>query len=105
MAQTRWDPDQQAVLALAPDATGTIIGAPGSGKTAVLIERVARLIDDAEAPFAPAQVLVLTPSRASATRLRDRLGQRVRAATPGPLARSVGSFAFQVMRADAAARG
>lgn len=105
MALTTWDPDQQAVLALAPDATGTIIGAPGSGKTAVLVERVARLIDGADAPFAPGQVLVLTPSRASATRLRDRLGQRVRAATPGPLARSVGSFAFHVMRADAAARG
>ncbi|MGO1839080.1 MAG: UvrD-helicase domain-containing protein, partial [Candidatus Microbacterium stercoravium] len=50
-------------------------------------------------------VLVLTPSRASATRLRDRLGTRVGVATPGPLARSVGSFAFQVVRAEAAATG
>jgi superfamily I DNA/RNA helicase len=92
------------VLDLPVDASGTIVGAPGSGKTAVLVERVARLIGDG-APLDADQVIVLTPSRASATRLRDRLGQRVGVATPGALARSVGSFAFQVVRADLLLRG
>src|SRR5690606_31893535 len=100
-----WDAEQRAVLELPVDASGTIIGAPGSGKTALLIERVARLIGGEDAPLDADQVLVLTPSRASATRLRDRLGQRVDAATPGALARSVGSFAFQIVRADVLMRG
>jgi superfamily I DNA/RNA helicase len=104
MSQISWDPEQRAVLDLPVDASGTIVGAPGSGKTAVLVERVARLIGDG-APLDADQVIVLTPSRASATRLRDRLGQRVGVATPGALARSVGSFAFQVVRADLLLRG
>ncbi|WP_156762031.1 ATP-dependent helicase [Microbacterium karelineae] len=103
--QTPWDPDQQAVLALAPDASGVVIGAPGSGKTSVLVERVARLVGGAAAAYGADQVLVLTPSRASATRLRDRLGVRIDVATPGPLARSVGSFAFQIVRGEAIAGG
>ncbi|WP_221585234.1 ATP-dependent DNA helicase [Microbacterium sp. G2-8] len=105
MLRTEWDPDQLAVLDLACDASGAVIGAPGSGKTAVIVERVARLLGGADPACAADEVLVLTPSRASATRLRDRLGVRVDVATPGPLARSVGSFAFQIVRADAAVRG
>jgi len=100
-----WDAEQRAVLELPVDASGTIVGAPGSGKTAVLVERVARLVGGDNAPLESDQVVVLTPSRASATRLRDRLGQRVGVATPGPLARSVGSFAFQIVRADLLLRG
>ncbi|WP_110588844.1 ATP-dependent helicase [Microbacterium suaedae] len=103
--QTSWDPDQRAVLALAPDASGTVIGAPGSGKTSVLVERVARLLSGQAPPYEADQVLLLTPSRASATRLRDRLGVRIDVATPGPLARSVGSFAFQIVRGEASELG
>ena len=105
MSEISWDDEQRAVLELPADASGTVIGAPGSGKTAVLVERVARLVGGDDAPLEADEVLVLTPSRASATRLRDRLGQRVGVATPGPLARSVGSFAFQIARADLLLRG
>ncbi|WP_309069745.1 UvrD-helicase domain-containing protein, partial [Microbacterium sp.] len=102
MTSPAWDAGQAAVLALPPETSGTVVGAPGTGKTAVLVERVARLID---AGLAADEVVVLTPTRASATRLRDELGVRVRIATPGPLARSIGSFAFQVVRAEAVRRG
>lgn len=102
MTPRDWDPGQRTVLALAPEACGTVVGAPGTGKTAVLVERVARLID---AGVGPDELVVLTPTRVSATRLRDELGVRVRVATPGPLARSIGSFAFQVVRAEAVRRG
>ena len=104
MSDMSWDAGQAAVLGLHSAESGTVIGAPGSGKTAVLVERTARLLEGEER-LLPDQVLVLTPSRASATRLRDRLGTRISAATPGPLARSVGSFAFQIVRADAALAG
>ncbi|MGO1770911.1 MAG: UvrD-helicase domain-containing protein, partial [Microbacterium sp.] len=97
------DPDQQTVLALPADASGTVIGAPGTGKTSVIVARAARLIGSGE--VAPGEVVVLTPTRPSATRLRDELGVRVAVATPGPLARSIGSLAFQVVRAGAVRRG
>ncbi|MBO3662329.1 ATP-dependent DNA helicase [Microbacterium stercoris] len=97
-----WDRAQARVLSLPADASGVVVGAPGTGKTAVLVERVARLLADG---VAADELVVLTPTRVSATRLRDELGLRVQVATPGPLARSVGSFAFQVVRADAVRRG
>ncbi|WP_105565394.1 ATP-dependent helicase [Microbacterium halophytorum] len=95
-------PEQLAVIDLPAGASGTVIGAPGTGKTAALVERAAGLLAGGTAP---GELVVLTPTRASATRLRDRLGVRVGVATPGPLARSVGSLAFQIVRADAVRRG
>ena len=86
---------QAAVIDAPATATGTVIGGPGTGKTHALVERVAALI---EGGLVPEQVLALTPSRQAATALRDRIGVRVRIATPGPLARSLGSFAFQLVR-------
>lgn len=88
------------MLALPWDASGVVVGAPGAGKTETLVARVAALI---EGGVAPDSVLVLTPSRQTATALRDRLGLAVRVATTGPLARSVASYAFQIVRAHAVA--
>jgi superfamily I DNA/RNA helicase len=90
------DAAQRAVIDAAATASGVIIGAPGTGKTRTLIERIGRLLDDEG--LRPEEVLALTPSRQAATALRDRIGVRVRQATPGPLARSLGSFAFQIVR-------
>lgn len=94
------DASQQAVLALPADASAVVVGAPGTGKTETLVARVASLV---EAGVDPDTVLVLTPSRQTATALRDRLGLAVRVATTGPLARSVASYAFQIVRAHAVA--
>lgn len=90
------DAAQRAVIAAAPGASGVIIGAPGTGKTSTLVDRVEQLID--REGLRPEEVLALTPSRQAATALRDRIGVRIGQATPGPLARSLGSFAFQVVR-------
>ncbi|MGM7678259.1 ATP-dependent helicase [Microbacterium sp. A94] len=94
------DAAQRAVVAAPVDTSGVIIGAPGTGKTHTLIDRVAHLLteDDSAGVLAPEEVLVLTPNRQAATLLRDRIGVRIGQATPGPLARSVGSFAFQIVR-------
>lgn len=97
-----WDAAQRAVLELDAAASGVVVGAPGTGKTTVLVERVRRLIGlgvDADA------LLVLTPSRQTATALRDRLALTIGSATAGPLARSVASFAFQLVRAAEVERG
>lgn len=90
------DAAQRAVIAAEPTASGVIIGAPGTGKTRTLVDRVVHLLDVDR--MRPEQVLALTPSRQAATALRDRIGVRIGQATPGPLARSLGSFAFQVVR-------
>ncbi|WP_312171552.1 ATP-dependent DNA helicase [Microbacterium sp.] len=90
------DAAQRAVIGADDSASGIIIGGPGTGKTRTLTERVVHLLD--VAGLRPEEVLVLTPSRQAATALRDRIGVRTAQATPGPLARSLGSFAFQVVR-------
>ncbi|WP_374974746.1 ATP-dependent helicase [Microbacterium trichothecenolyticum] len=99
-AAYRLDAPQQAVQELPSDASGVVVGAPGTGKTETLIARVAALTDGG---IDPDSILVLTPSRQTATTLRDRLGLAVRVATTGPLARSVASYAFQIVRAHAVA--
>lgn len=92
------DEGQRAVADAAATASALVIGAPGTGKTRTLVERVVRLLDPEGGALLPEHVLVLTPSRQAATALRDRIGVRVRQATPGALARSLGSFAFQIVR-------
>ncbi|MFB8190024.1 ATP-dependent helicase [Microbacterium sp. NPDC055988] len=90
------DAAQRAVIAAESSASGIIIGAPGTGKTRTLVDRVVHLLD--AQGLRPEEVLALTPSRQAATALRDRIGVRIGQATPGPLARSLGSFAFQLVR-------
>lgn len=104
-----WDAAQRAVIDLPPTASGVVVGAPGSGKTATAIERVGSLVrgsrDGRGGALSPDEIVVLTPSRASATALRDRLAIAVGVATPGALARSIVAFAYQIVRADAVHRG
>ncbi len=92
------DAAQHAVVTLPVDASGVVIGAPGTGKTHTLVARVAALLDRG---VATDELLVLTPTRQTATALRDRLALVAAQATTGPLARSVASFSFQVVRAAA----
>lgn len=96
------DAAQHAVVHADAMSSGVIIGAPGTGKTTVLVDRVVRLLDEG---MLPEQVLVLTPSRQAATALRDRVGVRITQATPGPLVRSLASFAFQIVRGATVQQG
>lgn len=93
------DDAQRAIVELGSEASGVVVGAPGTGKTTALVARVERLLGDGV--LAPDELVVLTPTRQTATALRDRLGARLDLATPGPLARSAASFAFQVVRSAA----
>ncbi|MFC9984624.1 UvrD-helicase domain-containing protein, partial [Microbacterium keratanolyticum] len=90
------DAAQRRVTEAPVTSSAVVIGAPGTGKTAALIERIVHLLGTFE--LAPEEVLALTPSRQAATALRDRIGVRIGQATPGAMARSLGSFAFQVVR-------
>ncbi|UQE74304.1 ATP-dependent helicase [Gordonia sp. PP30] len=86
-------------------------GGPGTGKTALLVDvAVARLLDDGADPES---VLVLTANRLAATAVRGEITRRVLAAGRSgsgaalrePLVRTVHSYAFAVLRLQAAAHG
>lgn len=90
------DEVQRAVVRLPAGSSGVVLGAPGTGKTETLVARLRALVD---AGVSVDDVLVLTPSRQTATALRDRLSIVVDRASSGALARSMASFAYQVVRA------
>jgi superfamily I DNA/RNA helicase/RecB family exonuclease len=97
------DASQRRVADMPLGESAAVLGAPGSGKTATLIELVARRVE--RDGFAPESILVLTPQRLAANRLRLALAQRLRVATNGPLARTPMSVAFSLATEGAFARG
>lgn len=90
------DDAQRDVAEWMPDVSCVVLGAPGAGKTTALVARVRAL---ARAGVPVDGIVVLTPSRTTATALRDSLGLAVERATSGALAHSVASFAFRIVRA------
>lgn len=89
------DESQAAVISLPDDACAVVVGAPGTGKTSTIVEIVAdRVLSRGGNPN---DVIVVAPSRASATRLRDRIALRLAVPTEGPLARTINSLAFEVV--------
>jgi superfamily I DNA/RNA helicase len=71
-----------------------ILGAPGAGKTSALLELVAALEQQGANPD---EILVLTPSRLAANKLRDQIALQSTTAARNPRARSVASFAFSIL--------
>ena len=100
--QAPLDAVQQLVLSTEPDTSISLLGAPGTGKTHTLIELVAHRIDQG---LRPEQIIVLTPHRLAANRLRDALALRIGLATNGPLARTPSSLAFAVAQESARKQG
>ena len=90
-----------------------VLGAPGMGKTSALIGRFLALV---KSGVLPEQILVLAATRESAARLRDRIalelaafaaadGGEPIAAVEGPMARTVSSVAFSIVRHHALENG
>ena len=100
------DPDQQAVVdrvAGGRDRALLVLGAPGTGKTTVVVESVAAAV--ARGDLAPEDVLVLAASRRSAAELRDRLSARLQLTSGQAMVRTAASAAFAVLRARAGLLG
>lgn len=96
------DPAQQAVLAHRGRVL-QVLGAPGTGKSWVAAETIAARVRSGE--LAAQDVVLLGPTRVAAARLRDEVTARVGGTTSGPLARSLQSLAFGVLRHAAALQG
>lgn len=97
------DASQRVVVDLTDNASAAVIGAPGTGKTTTLIELVADRV--LTRGWGADAVLALTTSRSTATRLRDAIALRLAVPTTGPMARSVNSLAFEIVRDAARAAG
>lgn len=71
MSERIWTREQQQCL----DATGTVLvsAAAGSGKTAVLVERIIRLLCDEQQPVNVDELLVVTFTKAAAAEMKQRL--------------------------------
>ncbi|MDF9809152.1 superfamily I DNA/RNA helicase/RecB family exonuclease [Aurantimicrobium minutum] len=96
------DASQAQVLSLQADQSAVVLGAPGSGKTALLTELVAARV---AAGTNPDNIVVLSPNRVAASRLRNTLGLRLGTATNGALARTPGSLAFALAQEHALTTG
>ncbi len=73
MAETKWTPDQQLVIDLR-DRNILVSAAAGSGKTAVLVERIIKKVTDPEKPVDIDRLLVVTFTKAAAGEMRSRIG-------------------------------
>ena len=74
MSTTQWTPSQEAALS-ARGGNLLLSAAAGSGKTAVLVERLIRRITDPKDPVPVNAFLVLTFTRAAASEMQSRIGQ------------------------------
>ncbi|MEU7995591.1 ATP-dependent DNA helicase [Micromonospora sp. NPDC049060] len=99
------DPRQVEIVAHT-DGPMLVLGGPGTGKTATLVEAVAARVAEG---VDPERILVLTFGRRGATALRQRIEARV--AEGGhrvlrePLVRTLPAYAFGLLRRAAAERG
>ena len=77
--ERRWtDAQQQAITARGGNVL--VSAAAGSGKTAVLVERVIRRLTDEAHPVSPDRFLIVTFTRAAASEIRTRISAALEAA-------------------------
>jgi superfamily I DNA/RNA helicase/RecB family exonuclease len=79
-----------------------VLAGPGTGKTTTLVESAVARVDDG-VPIE--QILMLTFSRRAAAELRDRVTARLGGTVREPVARTLHSYAFGVLRMGNVARG
>jgi ATP-dependent helicase/nuclease subunit A len=73
MSEQKWTPEQEAAI-VTRGCNLLVSAAAGSGKTAVLVERIIRQITDPVAPVEVDRLLVVTFTNAAAAEMRERVG-------------------------------
>ncbi|MEF9991736.1 MAG: helicase-exonuclease AddAB subunit AddA [Romboutsia sp.] len=76
MSSPKWTDEQQAVIE-SRDCNLLVAAAAGSGKTAVLVERIIQMITDNENPIDIDKLLVVTFTNAAASEMRERIGDAI----------------------------
>lgn len=72
MAERNWTKEQQNAID-ARDGTLLLSAAAGSGKTAVLVERIIHLLTEGSNPVDPSELLVVTFTNAAAAEMKTRI--------------------------------
>ena len=72
----KWTSEQQKVIDLR-NRNMLVSAAAGSGKTAVLVERIIQRITDKENPVDIDKLLVVTFTNAAAAEMRERIGSAI----------------------------
>ncbi len=76
MSSPKWTKEQQAVIE-SRNGNLLVAAAAGSGKTAVLVERIIQMILDKEKPVDIDKLLVVTFTNAAASEMRERIGDAI----------------------------
>ncbi len=71
-----WTEEQRQVVCHS-EGDLLVAAAAGSGKTAVLVERIVTMLQDKEHPIDIDRMLVVTFTRAAAAQMRERIGNRI----------------------------
>lgn len=88
----QFDEDQAQVFALDPSRHARVLGAPGTGKTKLIVESVRKLVEERE--WDPADILIISSNRITGANLRKSLESALSGVIPGTLVRTAPSFAF-----------
>lgn len=76
MAERNWTKEQQNAID-ARNGTLLLSAAAGSGKTAVLVERIIRLMTEGSNPIDPSELLVVTFTNAAAAEMKTRIADGI----------------------------
>ena len=76
VVEKKWTEQQQNAIALQKEDLLVSAGA-GSGKTAVLVERILRKISDPHLPIDLSSLLIVTFTRAAASEMRERISKAI----------------------------
>ncbi len=79
MAEINWTPAQESAI-YSKDNNILVSAAAGSGKTAVLVERVIQKITDKESPASLSSLLIMTFTRAAAAQMKEKIYKAIRKA-------------------------
>ena len=89
--------DQRAAVAVRQGSGPVLVpGAPGTGKTTVLVEAAVRRVE--QDGVDPERILILSPGRLAADSLRDRFTARLDRSLSTTPARTWASYAFDLIR-------
>ena len=94
-------PAQQQIADLGLQSIALIVGWPGSGKTTALKAHFLQIARESS----PEQLLVIAANRTAAAKLRDELAIAYQGASLGPMARTLSSIAFSILRHKALQAG
>lgn len=76
MAEVKWTPEQQKVIDLRKRNI-LVSAAAGSGKTAVLVERIITMITEGDTPIDIDHLLIVTFTNAAAAEMKERIGKAI----------------------------